>query len=180
MSSSRKQSRSSDEWKAYPAITEEPHICYCTKRGAPGQSHAYPQKGSNFGMRILHRFISRMHRPFTGPSFGIRAMSNSACELGTRVRAGIWKEGGFRQMDAARDQLLVSNLKPCSSAIATSHCLCYVRACLKNAFVADRLFGARNLTDGDFAQSCRVLLRRHEVITVDHVPLSASRQDICT
>lgn len=83
-------------------------------------------------------------------------------------------------MDAARDQLLVSNLKPCSSATAPSHCLCYIRACPKNAFVANRLFGARNLTDGDFAQSCRVLLRRHEAITVDHVPLSASRQDICT
>jgi hypothetical protein len=150
MSSSQKQSRSSDEWKAYPAITGEPHLCYCKKRGAPGQSHACPQKGSNFGMRILHRFISRMHRPFTGPSFGIRAMSNSACELGTRVRALIWKEGGFRQMDAARDQLLVSNLKPCSSA----HCLRYIRACLKNAFVADRYCAVKKDTARVMATLC--------------------------
>ncbi|THY22980.1 hypothetical protein D6D01_06117, partial [Aureobasidium pullulans] len=115
-----------------------------------------PCKGSNYGMRILHRFISRMHRPFTGPSFGTRAMSNSAGELGTRVRAGIWKEGGFRQMDAARDQLLVSNLKPCSSAITTysSHCLCYIRACPKNAFIVDRYCGVKKVTARVMATLC--------------------------
>ena len=179
MSSSRKQSRSSDELKAYPAITEEPHICYCKKRGAPVRAMRIRRKeaipGCVFSTDLSPECIGRS--PVL-PLASERCRSQLV-DLRTRVRARVWKEGGFRQMDAARDQLLVSNLKPCSSAIAPSHCLCYIRACPRNTFVANRLFGARDLTDGDFAQSCRVLLRRHEVI-IDHVPLSASRQDICT
>lgn len=140
MSSSRKQSRSSDEWKAYPAITEEPHICYCTKRGAPGQSHAYPQKGSNFGMRILHRFISRMHRPFTGLSFGIRAMSKSACRFentseGKSLEGRRLSADGCRTRSAPRVQPQALLLRNCYISLSLLHsCLPKEFSCSKQAF----------------------------------------------